>query len=50
MGPGGRVGAVPITPPLDRDLSAVAAAGRPPTGAAEALLGLLAAGLPGDRG
>ena len=46
----GQVGAVPITPPLHRDLSAVVAVARPPTGAAEALLGLLAAGLPGDGG
>ena len=28
----------------------VVAAGRPPTGAVEALLGLLTAGLPGDAG
>jgi DNA-binding transcriptional LysR family regulator len=34
---------VPITPPLRRDICAVIAAGRPPTGAAQALLGLLAA-------
>jgi hypothetical protein len=47
---GGHVGAVPITPALHRDLSAVVAAGRPPTGAVEALLGLLAAGLRGDAG
>jgi DNA-binding transcriptional LysR family regulator len=47
---GGHVGAVSITPPLHRDLSAVVAAGRPPTGAAEALLGLIPAGLPGDAG
>jgi DNA-binding transcriptional LysR family regulator len=44
----GHAGAIPITPPLHRDLSAVVAAGRPPTGAAQALLDLLAAGLPGD--
>jgi DNA-binding transcriptional LysR family regulator len=47
---GGHVGAVPITPPLHRDLSAVVAACRPPTGAVEALFGLFAAGLPGDAG
>jgi DNA-binding transcriptional LysR family regulator len=47
---GGHVGAVPITPLLHRDLSAVVAAGRPPTGAVEALLGLLRAGLRGDGG
>ena len=41
---GGHAAAVPITPPLHRDLSAVVAAGRPATGAAQALLGLLAAG------
>jgi hypothetical protein len=44
----GQVGAIPITPPLHRDLSAVVAAGHPPTGPAQALLDLLAAGLPGD--
>ena len=44
----GQVGAIPITPPLHRDLSAVVAAGHPPTGPAQALLGLLAAGFPGD--
>jgi hypothetical protein len=44
----GQLGAIPITPPLHRDLSAVVAAGHPPTGPAQALLGLLAAGLPGD--
>lgn len=37
-----QVSAVPITPPLRRVLSAVVAAGRQPTGAAQALLGLLA--------
>jgi DNA-binding transcriptional LysR family regulator len=47
---GGQVGAVPITPPLHRDLSAVVAAGRPPTGAVQALLALLRAGLRGDGG
>ena len=41
---GGLVAAVPITPPLHRDLSAVVAAGRPATGAAQALLALLPAG------
>ena len=41
---GGHVAAVPITPPLRRDLSAVVAAGRPATAAAQALLALLAAG------
>jgi hypothetical protein len=46
----GTSGAVPITPSLHRDLSAVMAAGRPPTGAVAALPGLLAAGLPGDAG
>ncbi len=44
---GGQVDAVPITPPLYRDLSAVVAAGHPPTGAAQALLDLLAAGFSG---
>ncbi|HBW20025.1 MAG TPA: hypothetical protein DEH11_13970, partial [Actinobacteria bacterium] len=39
-----QVSAVPIIPPLRRDLCAVVAAGRPPTGAAQALLDLLAAG------
>jgi hypothetical protein len=43
-----QVGAIPITPRLHRDLSAVVAAGHPPTGPAQALLGLLAAGGPGD--
>jgi DNA-binding transcriptional LysR family regulator len=43
---GGQVEAVPITPPLHRYLSAVVAAGRPPTGAAQALLDLLVAGSP----
>jgi DNA-binding transcriptional LysR family regulator len=47
---GGQVGAVPITPPLARDLSAVVAAGGPPTGAVQALLALLRAGLRGDGG
>jgi hypothetical protein len=46
----GQVDAIPITPPLHRDLCAVVATGRPPTGAAQALLSLLAAGLPGDAG
>jgi DNA-binding transcriptional LysR family regulator len=46
----GQVDAIPITPPLHRDLCAVVATGRPPTGAAKALLSLLAAGLPGDAG
>ena len=41
---GAQVAAVPITPPLHRDLSAVVAAGRPPSGAARAVLDLLAAG------
>ena len=46
---GGHAAAVPIAPPLHRDLSAVVAAGRPGTGAAQALLGLLvAAGQPGS--
>ena len=35
------VNAVPITPPLRRDLFAVVAAGRAPTGPAQALLDLL---------
>jgi DNA-binding transcriptional LysR family regulator len=47
---GGHVGVVPITPPLHRDLSAVVAAGRPPTGAVAALLALLPAGLRGNGG
>jgi DNA-binding transcriptional LysR family regulator len=38
----GHVEAIPITPPLHRDLCAVVAAGGPPTGAAQALLDLLA--------
>ena len=38
------VAAVPIAPPLHRDLSAVVAAGHPPSGAARAVLDLLAAG------
>jgi hypothetical protein len=46
----GHVGAIPITPPPHRDLSVVVAAGQPPTGAAQALLDLLAAGFPGDTG
>jgi DNA-binding transcriptional LysR family regulator len=37
-----QVRAVQITPPLRRDLCAVIAAGHPPTGAAQALLDLLA--------
>ena len=45
---GGQVAAVPITPPLHRDLSAVVAAGHPPSGAARAVLGLLAAGSAAD--
>ncbi len=49
-GAAGQLDAIPTTPPLHRDLSAVVAAGRPPTGAVKALLGLLAAGLPGDAG
>ena len=36
-----QVSAIPITPPLRRDVCAVVAAGRPPTGAAQALLDLL---------
>ena len=44
---GGHAAAVPVTPPLHRDISAVVAAGRPATGAAQALLGLLAAGSAG---
>jgi DNA-binding transcriptional LysR family regulator len=35
---------VPITPPIRRDICAVVAAGQPPTGAAQALLGLFSAG------
>ncbi|MFC6886459.1 MULTISPECIES: LysR family transcriptional regulator [Actinomadura] len=38
-----RVRAVPIDPPLRRDLYAVVAAGRPPTGAAQALIDLVLA-------
>jgi DNA-binding transcriptional LysR family regulator len=38
-----QVATVPITPPLRRDIGAVTAATRPPTGAAQALLDLLAA-------
>ncbi|GAA5178340.1 LysR substrate-binding domain-containing protein [Rugosimonospora acidiphila] len=41
-----RVRAVPIAPPLRRDLCAVVAVGRPPSGATAALLELLAAGPP----
>ena len=44
---GGQVEAVPITPPLHRNLSAVVAAGLPPTGAAQALLDLLVVGSAG---
>lgn len=47
---GGHVRAVPVTPPMHRDLGAVVAAGRPPTGAVEALPGLLAADLRDDAG
>ncbi len=39
------VAAVPITPPLRRDIYAVVGAGRPPTGATRALLGLVASGV-----
>src|SRR6185295_12206285 len=37
-----QVSTIPITPPLRRDIGAVVAATRPPTGAAQALLDLLA--------
>jgi DNA-binding transcriptional LysR family regulator len=42
-----QVSAIPLTPPLRRDICAVVAAGRPPTGAAQALLDLLAADVSG---
>jgi len=38
-----QVATIPITPPLRRDICAVTAATHPPTGPAQALLGLLAA-------
>ena len=38
-----QVSTIPITPPLRRDIGAVTAATRPPTGSAQALLDLLAA-------
>jgi DNA-binding transcriptional LysR family regulator len=46
---GGAVVAVPVTPPLIREITAVIAADRAPTAAATALLGLLA-GPPGGDG
>ena len=47
---GPRAGTSRRGPDHTADLSAVMAAGRPPTGAVAALPGLLAAGLPGDAG
>jgi DNA-binding transcriptional LysR family regulator len=44
------VATLQITPPIRRDLCAVVAAGRPPTGAAHALLDLLAANIDRRRG
>ena len=45
-----QVSAIRITPPLRRDICAVVAATRPPTGAAQALLDLLAADINSRRG
>jgi DNA-binding transcriptional LysR family regulator len=45
-----QVSTIPITPPLRRDMGAVVAATRPPTGAAQALLDLLAADINSRRG
>ncbi|MGZ6770709.1 MAG: LysR substrate-binding domain-containing protein [Mycobacteriaceae bacterium] len=45
-----QVSTVRITPPLRRDICAVVAATRPPTGAAQALLDLLGADINGRRG
>jgi DNA-binding transcriptional LysR family regulator len=45
-----QVSTIRITPPLRRDICAVVAARRPPTGAAQALLDILAAGISSRRG
>jgi hypothetical protein len=45
-----QVSTVRITPPLRRDIGAVTAATRPPTGSAQALLDLLAADINSRRG
>ena len=45
-----QVSTIRITPPLRRDICAVVAATRPPTGAAQALLDLLAADISSRRG
>jgi DNA-binding transcriptional LysR family regulator len=45
-----QVSTIPITPPLRRDIGAVTAATRPPTGSAQALLDLLAADITSRRG
>jgi DNA-binding transcriptional LysR family regulator len=45
-----QVSTIPITPPLRRDIGAVVATTRPPTGAAQALLDLLAADINSRRG
>lgn len=44
------VSTLAITPPIRRDICAVVSAGRPPTSAAQALLGLLAANIDRRRG
>jgi hypothetical protein len=44
-----QVSTIRITPPLRRDIGAVVAATRPPTGAAQALLDLLAADINSRR-
>jgi hypothetical protein len=45
-----QVCAVQVTPPLRRELCAVIAAGHPPTGAAQALLDLLATDINHEHG
>jgi hypothetical protein len=45
-----QVSTVRITPPLRRDIGAVTAATRPPTGGAQALLDLLVADINSRRG
>jgi hypothetical protein len=45
-----QVSTIRITPPLRRDICAVVAARRPPTGAAQALLDILAADVSSRRG
>jgi hypothetical protein len=46
----GQVSTIRIMPPLRRDICAVVATGRPPTGAAQALLDILAADISSRRG